>query len=130
MRSILLLGAGRSASSLLQYLIEHAAEQEWHITVAERDIAIVQKLTQGRDDVATPVELDASDAEARGALIGKHDLVISMLPFSRWRSARRRITGSHTLSISIADCTRVCTPNCSSAFCMASAFMTVASIPI
>ena len=80
MRSILLLGAGRSASSLLQYLIEHAAEQEWHITVAERDIAIVQKLTQGRDDVATPVELDASDAEARGALIGKHDLVISMLP--------------------------------------------------
>ncbi len=80
MRSILLLGAGRSASSLLKYLIEHAAEQEWHVTVAERDIAHVQKLTQGRDDVATPAQLDATNAEARAALIAKHDLVISMLP--------------------------------------------------
>ena len=55
---------------------------------------------------------------------------ITTRPFSRWRSARRRITGSHTLSISIADWTRVCTPSCSSAFCMASAFITVASIPM
>ncbi len=80
MRTILLLGAGRSASSLLHYLIEHAAEQEWKITVAEREIAHVQKLTQGHDDVAALVELDASKADARSALIAKHDLVISMLP--------------------------------------------------
>lgn len=80
MRSILLLGAGRSASFLLQYLIDHAAAQEWRVTVAERDLAQVEKLTRGRGDVATPVELDASNAEARSALIGKHDLVISMLP--------------------------------------------------
>ncbi len=80
MRSILLLGAGRSASSLLKYLIDHASTQEWRITVAERDTAQAQRLTQGSEKVATVVELDATNAEARSALIATHDLVISMLP--------------------------------------------------
>lgn len=80
MRSILLLGAGRSASSLLKYLIDHAKAQEWHITVAERDIALATRLTQGSEEVAKAVELDATDAKKRAALIATHDLVISMLP--------------------------------------------------
>jgi saccharopine dehydrogenase-like NADP-dependent oxidoreductase len=80
MRSILLIGAGRSASSLLKYLAEHASAQEWRITVAEREVAHAQALVKGHGDVATVVALDAADAGARAALIGKHDLVISMLP--------------------------------------------------
>lgn len=80
MRTILLLGAGRSASSLVKYLQEHAAEQQWTLTVAERDLAQANKLVQGGGPAATVVELDASNAEARAALIAKHDLVISMLP--------------------------------------------------
>jgi hypothetical protein len=55
---------------------------------------------------------------------------ITIRPFSRWRSARRRMNGSHTDAIGIADWTRVSTPICSSAFCTASAFITVASMPI
>lgn len=80
MRSILLIGAGRSASSLLSYLIQHAGQQNWRITVAERDTAQARKLTQGHEDVAPVVQLDAGDAAARAALIAQHDLVISMLP--------------------------------------------------
>jgi saccharopine dehydrogenase (NADP+, L-glutamate forming) len=80
MRSILLIGAGRSASSLLSYLIEHARAQEWRITVAERNTAQAEKLVKGGDDVAQVVELDAGNADARAALIAQHDLVISMLP--------------------------------------------------
>lgn len=80
MRSILLLGAGRSAPSLLQYLIDHAREQQWRITVAERDMGHAERLVQGSDEAARAVQLDATDAEARGALIAAHDLVISMLP--------------------------------------------------
>lgn len=80
MRTILLLGAGRSASSLVKYLMEHAAEQHWTLTVAERDLAQARKLVQGHGSAATVVELDATNAEARAALIEKHDLVISMLP--------------------------------------------------
>ena len=80
MRNILLIGAGRSASSLLNYLIEHAAAQNWRVTVAERDVEQARKLTQGHGEVATVEALDATDGEARAALIARHDLVISMLP--------------------------------------------------
>ena len=55
---------------------------------------------------------------------------ITTRPFSMCRSARRGMKGSHTVAIGIADCTRVSTPTRSSAFCMASAFITVASMPM
>ena len=80
MRSILILGAGRSASSLIKYLIDHAREQQWRVTVADKDAAHAQKLTGGANDAADGISLDATNAEARSALIAKHDLVISMLP--------------------------------------------------
>ena len=80
MRSILILGAGRSASSLIRYLIQHAAEQQWCITVGERDIAHARKMVSAGSDLAEAVEIDATNAEARSALIGRHDLVVSMLP--------------------------------------------------
>ena len=80
MRSILILGAGRSASSLIHYLIEHAAEQQWRITVADKDVEHAKKLITSGADLAEGVALDASHAEDRATLIAKHDLVISMLP--------------------------------------------------
>lgn len=80
MRSILILGAGRSASVLIQYLITHADQQEWRITIAERDIEHARKMVQGAVEVAKAVELDATNAGARAKLIADHDLVISMLP--------------------------------------------------
>src|SRR5215472_4091824 len=55
---------------------------------------------------------------------------ITTRPFSRCRTARRRIYGSHIACIATADNTRVLTPACSSAFCRASALITVASMPI
>src|SRR5581483_3466659 len=51
-------------------------------------------------------------------------------PFSRWRTARRRMYGSATSWTSIAESTRVSAPFRSSASCTASAFSTVASIPM
>jgi hypothetical protein len=51
-------------------------------------------------------------------------------PFSRWRTARRRMYGSATDSIRMAVITRVSTPIFSSTSCRASALMTVASIPM
>ncbi len=80
MRKILILGAGRSASSLIQYLIQHAATQDWRITVADRDPALAAALVKDGSHVATGTALDATEAEARGVLIAQHDLVISMLP--------------------------------------------------
>jgi saccharopine dehydrogenase-like NADP-dependent oxidoreductase len=80
MRTILILGAGRSASSLIHYLITHADQQEWRITVADKDAASAARLVHEGPTVATGIALDATDGEARSAAIARHDLVISMLP--------------------------------------------------
>lgn len=80
MRNILILGAGRSASSLIHYLITHADQQEWRITVADKDAAQARRLVQEGPEVAQGVALDATDAQARAGLIARHDLIISMLP--------------------------------------------------
>ncbi len=80
MRNILILGAGRSASSLIHYLITHADQQEWRVTVADRELANAQALVHEGPEVSQAVALDATNAEARAALIAQHDLVISMLP--------------------------------------------------
>ncbi|HPF92040.1 MAG TPA: saccharopine dehydrogenase C-terminal domain-containing protein, partial [Flavobacteriales bacterium] len=80
MRSILILGAGRSASSLIRYIIHHAQEQSWRITVADKDPSHAAMLVAEGPAVATGFALDATDGAARAALIGKHDLIISMLP--------------------------------------------------
>jgi saccharopine dehydrogenase-like NADP-dependent oxidoreductase len=79
-RSILILGAGRSASSLIHYLVQHAQAGQWTLTVASRDKASVEALIGDPKGCATAQALDANDAAAREALIAKHDLVISMLP--------------------------------------------------
>ena len=55
---------------------------------------------------------------------------ITTLPFSMCRSARRRMKGSQSEAMGIADWTRVGTLAFSSAFCIARALMTVASMPM
>ena len=55
---------------------------------------------------------------------------ITTRPFSRWRMARRRMKGSATSRISIAESTRVLTPARSSASCRARPLITVASMPM
>ena len=35
MRNVLLIGAGRSSSYLIQYLLDHAGEGQWTLTVAD-----------------------------------------------------------------------------------------------
>ncbi len=80
MRKILILGAGRSASSLTRYLIDKAPTENWGITVADRDLEGANTLVAGADKAATAVALDAADDRSRQQAIGAHDLTISMLP--------------------------------------------------
>lgn len=79
MRKILVIGAGRSAVSLIDYLLNHAEEENWHITIAEANVEGAKELVGGRNG-ATVISLDATNDEARADLIGSHDLTISMLP--------------------------------------------------
>lgn len=80
MRKILILGAGRSASSLIRYVIDHAAEQQWRLTVADKDPGNAAALVSAGPEVVHGIALDANHGEERAKLIGEHDLIISMLP--------------------------------------------------
>ena len=79
MKKILVIGAGRSAVVLMDYLLEHAAQENWHITLADADLAHAKNMI-GDSTHATAYELDATSDALRAALIDDHDLVISMLP--------------------------------------------------
>jgi saccharopine dehydrogenase-like NADP-dependent oxidoreductase len=79
MQKILVLGAGLSSSYLIKYLLEHANQYNWQVTIAD---ASLKQATEkiGKHTAGKAVELDASNHEQRSALISQHDLIISMLP--------------------------------------------------
>jgi saccharopine dehydrogenase-like NADP-dependent oxidoreductase len=79
MQTILILGAGKSSVYLIDYLLETAVAKNREIIVADvsKEIAS-QKLKNHQSGKAISINLD--EAEDRKAIIGKSDLVISMLP--------------------------------------------------
>jgi saccharopine dehydrogenase-like NADP-dependent oxidoreductase len=79
MKHILIIGAGRSTTALIQYLLSHAASEQWKITIADADFSLAQSKAGG-DPNAVAVELDAMNAELRQSLVKQFDLVVSMLP--------------------------------------------------
>ena len=81
MRKILLLGAGKSSIYLIDYLLEHAQEQKWQLTVADLSAHLAIQKTKGRVN-STAIAIDIHDMEQRQSLIKDHDIIISMLPAS------------------------------------------------
>ncbi|MFM7595808.1 MAG: saccharopine dehydrogenase family protein [Flavobacteriales bacterium] len=81
MKTILVLGAGLSASSLLRYLSERLISEVWMLKVGNANIESLAA-KYGSNERIQLIKLDASDAEQRRAEIAHVDLVISMLPAS------------------------------------------------
>lgn len=79
MRNVLIIGAGRSASSLIRYLLAKANEENLHITVADLSLELAQKKTQNNSN-ATPIALDIFNTVERKTAILQASIVISMLP--------------------------------------------------
>ncbi|WP_335965724.1 saccharopine dehydrogenase C-terminal domain-containing protein [Galbibacter sp. PAP.153] len=79
MRNILLIGAGKSTSHLLKYLLEKAEKEQLHITVGDKDPSNCEKLLKNHPN-STAVKLDIFNEEDRQNTIKKAHLVISMLP--------------------------------------------------
>ncbi|WP_299703853.1 saccharopine dehydrogenase C-terminal domain-containing protein [uncultured Pontibacter sp.] len=79
MKKILLLGAGRSASSLIQYLLQQAPSENWHITIGDINVDHLRnKLSQL--GFAKAIVFNVHDEAQRAAEVSKVDLVISLLP--------------------------------------------------
>jgi saccharopine dehydrogenase (NADP+, L-glutamate forming) len=76
---ILIIGAGKSATVLIQYLKIKAVENNWQIVLADGDLPTAEaKWNQAPNGIA--VGIDINDAMARKALIQKAKVVVSMLP--------------------------------------------------
>ncbi len=79
MRNILIIGAGRSASSLIRYLLDKSEEEELFITIGDLSIQSAQKFTQDHPN-ARGIMLDVFNDVQRKEAVENSDLVISMLP--------------------------------------------------
>jgi len=79
MRNVLIIGAGRSASSLIRYLLSKSNEEKLHLTVADLSLNLAKAKTQKHPN-ATPLALDIFNAEERKKAIANASIVISMLP--------------------------------------------------
>jgi saccharopine dehydrogenase-like NADP-dependent oxidoreductase len=79
MKTILLVGAGKSASILIQYLLKQAPSQGWKLVVADSNLATAQEKA-GSSPYGQGIQLNVLEAELRQQLIQQADLVISLLP--------------------------------------------------
>jgi saccharopine dehydrogenase (NADP+, L-glutamate forming) len=79
MRNILLLGAGRSATSLINYLKKHAIEENWHLKIGDFDINLAKEKA-GDHPNTSAIQFDILNEIQTKDEIAKADLVISMLP--------------------------------------------------
>jgi saccharopine dehydrogenase-like NADP-dependent oxidoreductase len=79
MRTILIIGAGRSASSLIRYLLEKSETENLHLVIADLSLALAQKKTNNHRN-ATAIALDIFDENQRKNAIQNATIVISMLP--------------------------------------------------
>src|SRR3954468_7095761 len=79
MAKILIIGAGRSTSSLIDYLLKRSGKHDWDITVTDMSLELAKSKTEGYPN-ASAKSFDVGNAAARESFIKEHDLVISMLP--------------------------------------------------
>lgn len=79
MRTVLIFGAGRSASSLIQYLLVKSIEEQLHLVIADLSMELAQKKTNNHPN-ATPIALNILNELERQKAIQKADIVVSMLP--------------------------------------------------
>ncbi|MDM9631373.1 saccharopine dehydrogenase family protein [Robiginitalea aurantiaca] len=78
-RRILLVGAGKSTSYLLDYLLEHSGEENLEIIIADKYPEAIPEQLHNHPN-SSVIGLDISDSTARRAEIDRADIVISMLP--------------------------------------------------
>ena len=77
---LLLLGAGRSASSLIHYILRHAPTERWFLTVADANPAHLVPVLAAHSEYARAVPFDLSHEAQLDELVAQADVVISMLP--------------------------------------------------
>ncbi len=79
MKTILILGAGLSSSSLVRYLLNNSTQFNWQVRIVDQDIELVKRKINGNPK-GLALSFNALSPEERRPEIERADLVISMLP--------------------------------------------------
>jgi saccharopine dehydrogenase-like NADP-dependent oxidoreductase len=79
MKNILIIGAGKSSSYLIKYLLDKSDEENLNLTIADISTENALKLINNHKN-AKAIVLDISNESDRKKEIKKTDIVISMLP--------------------------------------------------
>ncbi|MEP6616096.1 MAG: saccharopine dehydrogenase C-terminal domain-containing protein [Ginsengibacter sp.] len=79
MKKILLFGAGKSASILIDYLVDASEKNGWEFIVCDADISVA-KSKIGKSENVKAVAADVTNETERQILIREASIVISLLP--------------------------------------------------
>lgn len=79
LKKILLFGAGKSTTSLINYLLLNAKTDNLELTVADANITLAEEKISGNLH-GKAVQIDILNNQERSALVKDADLVISMMP--------------------------------------------------
>lgn len=78
MKNILILGAGRSSSALISYLLRQAASHSWNITVGDFSVEAARERIGSYP--AQAIHFDIQNKEASREAIDQVDIVVSLIP--------------------------------------------------
>lgn len=79
MKHILLFGAGKSATVLIDYLLQNAGPENWRLKIADANLALAQEKL-GTSPYGEAVAVDINNESLRHTLIQEADIVISLMP--------------------------------------------------
>ncbi len=104
MKNVLVLGAGQSATFLIQCLLDKAGEHGWFVTVGDRDAGLAARVVGGHPR-GEAIAFDVNDAEIRASQIAAAAVVVNLLPqhfqsVVAWDCLQH---GRHLVSVSYKD---------------------------
>ena len=79
MRKILIIGAGKSSSYLIKYLLDKSQSENLQITIGDLNVENAKKLVSNHANVNI-IHLDVFNSESRSNAVKDADIVVSMLP--------------------------------------------------
>lgn len=79
MKEILLFGAGKSSTCLIDYLLSEVKKDDWHFMVCDGDLNLAQSKIGDAQNVKA-VSINVENDNDRRFLIQSSDIVISLLP--------------------------------------------------
>lgn len=79
MKQVLLFGAGKSSTALIEYFLINAVAENWHLTLVDASLQNAQE-KMGDSSHGTALSFDIRDDKERKDVIAKADIVISLMP--------------------------------------------------